>query len=770
MPDEKPFRVGDFEVDPGLNTVHGPEGVRQIEPKAMQVLCVLYRRAGETVSREDLLQEVWAGRIVVEETLTRTISQLRQAFGDGKREPRYIQTIPKRGYRLIAATDPAASPPPATEPRPEDAATPEEAPPKPPMPESSGDATRAAPPTRWRRYVAAIVILALVGLTWLMLPSVPDDAREDSAGNATPSVAVLPFEHLGSEPEGAYLADGVAEELLNALASVPGLRVPSRHSSFAFRDQGSSLDEISEALDVRHILEGSVRRSGDDLRISARLVDVETDTTLWSRQFDGEIGRIFEVEEEIANSVLDALEGTLPSLAAAPPSRFTRSENVDAYSLYLQGNYWWMNGTTSNWFYQARDAFEEAIALDPKFAEAHGSLAYIYARHDFHDQYMPSDEANARAEQAIERALALDDRVTDAYHARAILATSRGDYAAAEGALERALAIEPRSAVAHYLYSELHLARNEPDLALAAAERALAIDPLSPWVNVNKAIVLYHRGDLDRAAGVIDDAIRIDPEYTWAFLWQAVIRHSQGRLADAVGSMKRCLELDPASETNAAYLGMLYLELMDEDSARQRFEQAASLHGDSNAARFWARFISLVVDREDDDILLALTGDALAGLHNERYSLIPVIADAAKEKGAAGSFEGALLREAPALAAATPNVRPRHADIALALAAIKQSSDPATSQQLTDAVRVSADAFPELFANLGLDARWHLVRGDKEAAVTSLEHTLNDGWIRDWWLIRQSAIFDPVRETPAFKRIDEQVNAHAARQAALIVR
>lgn len=707
----------------------------------MQVLCALHDQAGETVSREELLREVWTGRVVVEETLTRAISQLRQAFGDSKRESRYIQTVSKRGYRLIAETGT----------------------PQPAAPASGASPVIAGSAWTMQSIGAVLLALLLAAGSYLILPGVIEKAREAPA-DKPPSVAVLPFEHLGAESEGVYLADGVAEEILNALASVPGLRVPSRHSSFAFRGQGHSLVEIAQQLDVRYILEGSVRRSGGELKISARMIDVPSDTTLWSRQFDGDIRRIFDVEEEIAGSVIAALEGSLSDLVAAP-ARFTRPDNVDAYSLYLQGNYWWMNGTTSNWFYQARDAFEQAIELDPEFAEAHGSLAYIYARHDFHDQYMPSDVANALAEQAIERALALDDQVIDAHHARAILATSRGEFQVAEQALARALAIQPRNAIAHYLYSELHLARNETELALAAADRAVEIDPFSAWGNVNNAIVLYQVGRLDDAAAAIDDAVRIDPEYTWAYLWRAVIQHARGDLADAVASMTRCLELDPASESNAAYLGMLYLELMAEEKAQRWFEYAASLHGDGNAARFWARFVPLVYHREDDDLLLALTEDLLGELRNARFSLVPVLHSAAAGAGETARLRQRLAADAPGLTASLPRVRPDHGEIGLALAS---SASPGTTpgrRQLLQAIGGTVDAYPDLYARLGLDARWHLLNADEDAAMDALQRALDRGWLRDWWLVRQSPIFASVRALPAFAAISEQVRARAQREA-----
>lgn len=742
--DAAPFRVGQFQVDPGLNTVSGPAGAKQIEPKAMQVLCVLYQHAGETVSREDLLGQVWSGRVVVEETLTRTISQLRQAFGEGAKQRDYIQTVPKRGYRLVAPIDESAAS--------SEAAVPLDL-------ESTGQSRP------FRRIIASgFLVILVMGLAIFLLREPPESRPQLTAG--PPSMAVLPFKHLDGNPESAYLAEGVAEELLNALASVPELRVPPRHSSFAYRERELSLKEIAGELDVRHVLEGSVRRSGDQVRINARLVEVATDSTLWSRQYDGDLQRIFEVQEEIAAGVIGALQDLL--LGPAPPASVTRSDSVDAYSLYLQGNYYWMNGTTSNWFYQARDAFEGAISLDPEFAAAHASLAYIYARHDFHDQYMPKDLALEGAENAIRQALKFDDQAVDAYHARAILATSRGDYSAAIMALERALQIRPRNAVAYNLLSELHTARNEPDLALAAAEQALAIDPLSPWVNVNKGIVHFHRGELDVAGQSMADAIRIDPDYTWAYVWQAMVYHGQGRLADAIISMQQCLALDPSSESNAALMGLLYLDVQDVAQAGDWFEQAASLQGDGNSPRLWGRMVSLVFDRDDDGILLAL-GESQPGLNNSRFSLLPSLFSAHIRQGQKDQARQLVLKVSPGLSADPPQVRPSSLQAAVLLAALGADSG-SDNTALVGAIRESAEAFPGMAQRLAIPAQLLLINGRQDQAIEWLHDSLDRGWIVNAWMLLQLPMFEAVADSEDFKRFQQRVIERRQAQAAVLAR
>ena len=290
----KPFSVGDFSVDPGANRITGPNTNRTIEPKAMQVLCALAERPGETVRREELLENVWAGRVVVDETLTRAVSLLRQVLNDGSSKSGYIQTVPKQGYRLTASV---------TEIAPSNTADHPDAPRLP---------TEHSRLKQWSLVgsVAAMLLTMLVFLGLQMSDPDPDPS-------AITSVAVLPFEQLDDSPETAYLAAGVAEELTSVLASVPGLRVPSRHSSEAISNERETLKDIAAALGVGHVLEGSVRRGGPTLRISARLVHADTDTTIWSRQYDGEMERIFAVQEEIASAVVQALQGTNRSSDAA---------------------------------------------------------------------------------------------------------------------------------------------------------------------------------------------------------------------------------------------------------------------------------------------------------------------------------------------------------------------------------------------------------------------------------------------------------------------
>ncbi|MFT5482835.1 MAG: TolB-like protein/DNA-binding winged helix-turn-helix (wHTH) protein [Halieaceae bacterium] len=758
------FTLGEQHIDPGGNQINRPDKVIQVEPKAMAVLCVLAGNPGETISREDLLGAVWPGRVVVEETLTRAISQLRTALQDDATKPRYIQTVPKQGYRLIAAVGQIPRPHPVDSHG--DNAVQYESAPEPP---SGSESQRGLP--SWQLPGLGVFILLCAGLLyWLNAGPVTSTETQIAANKvavlpAKPSVAVLPFRNLSPDAEDEYFADGITEELLTALASVEGLRVPSRRSSFAFKGKATELATIAAQLNVRHVLEGSVRRSGDTLRISAQLIDVGTDSTVWSQQYDRRSDSIFKVQEEITGNVINALRGTLLGQATIE-TRITRSDNLEAYNLYLQGQYWWMSGQVSSWFYQARDAFERAIELDPEFAAAHAALAYIYTRFNFQDNYLPAAQARPRAEKAIEAALALDPTAVDAYFARAILATADGRYASAHKDLDKALTLRPNSSTAHYLYSEVWLAENQPEQATAAAAKALDLDPLSPWVNVNMGIVLFSVGQWNQAMVAVNRATGIDPDYSWAYMWTAVIEHARGNLAAAVKAMHRCLAIDPASETNAAYLGQLYLELEDTTRAQPWLEYAASLQGDSSSSRLWRRYIPLVYEQQDPEILLDLASDS-SPLETPTYSLVPAIHVALVSSG--GGSEGIAILESlhPALQSDKPLVGIQSARTAVALAQIY--GDQERGAQLIKANWRAAEQFPALLSWLGINVDLLALEGRNEEAISALENSFKTGWRINWWMLEHSPSLIQLRGHPEFENILTSARLKAGDQRQLVL-
>ncbi len=294
------FKIGPWEVRPLTGEVSGAAGVVHVEPKVMEVLLALAQQPGEVVEREELLRRIWGSRAAVsDEPLTRCIAELRRALGDSRQAPTYIQTIPKRGYRLLSPVVPLPrSAAPAAPVLPASASTPDNA-----APGTPPRAWRANRPTTIGAVALLVALIALVG-GWALQTlngGAPTATTDEPIARNT--IAVLPF--VSDAPDGAYLGEGLADEILNRLSAVDGLRVVARTSAFAVRGSADDVRGIGARLRVAHVLEGTVRRSGDQVRIDARLIDAERGYQLWAASYDGVLDDIFSLEDEIANTIVD---------------------------------------------------------------------------------------------------------------------------------------------------------------------------------------------------------------------------------------------------------------------------------------------------------------------------------------------------------------------------------------------------------------------------------------------------------------------------------
>lgn len=629
------FIVGDYKVDVGDNTISNTTSSTHVEPKAMQVLYVLACHAGETVSREQLMQEVWGGRIVVEDALTRAVSKLRLAFADA-RVKQLIQTVPKKGYRLKARVEwstPTLNP--ELDVVKQDSAQPSddgrEA-------AQQGNATEAVEVSAGLDGGAATVaksppvVLIALGLVLFAFTAFLFYGYKDSTYTAqqeTPDsvdIALLPLKNLTGDAEAGYLAEGIPEEISGILSRYSQINVKSRYATYAYARQGLQLNDIARLLSVKYVLEGSVRNSGEQYRIVVRLIDVETEKTVWSSVFEDSTSRLFEVQTEVTNGILQQV---LPDQQSDERiNAMPQDVDVVAYQYYLTGLYWLMHGKTSEWFYLAEAAFLNAVERDNNFAAAYGRLAYVYARHDYHDVHMEAEIAIPKAQQAIKRAIELDADEINAYLARAILKTKMGFFDEAENALKKALAIQANHPTGLYLFSELELARNNFEQALRYAEEAQDNDPLSPWINVNLAIVQYWHGQFNDALDALATATAVDQQYTWAYVWQSKIQHTQGDLNAAISSMETCLNFDPGSRINSAWLGKLYLQAGEIDKANEWFAHAASLYGDSDDARFWQSYTRFHQQQDNHEVVYQLV-KRLSLSDNSLFSLLPMLKQAA---------------------------------------------------------------------------------------------------------------------------------------------
>jgi tetratricopeptide (TPR) repeat protein len=351
-----------------------------------------------------------------------------------------------------------------------------------------------------------------------------------------------------------------------------------------------------------------------------RLVEKRSNNTTWSQVYEDDMQKLLTLNSRIITDINAQLFGQNEQ------ENFTAvasSVDINAYRAYLQGNYWWMNGKTSEWFSRAQASFSRATELAPNFAAAFGSLAFIYARYNYHDVYMEKADAIAKATSAIDTALHLDPNDNNALLAGALFAIEDLQFDTAEQLINKVLSVDALNTRGLYVYSELALAKNQFDIALIYAEKALQIDPLSPWINVNKAIVHFWRNEQDKALASVDRAIDIDNNYTWAYVWKAKILSQRGQVADAIEAMKTCLQIDDGSPVNSIYLALLYTKVKMPEPAEKWFDHTASLYGDSPDARFWQNYLGFITQKEAPDIARQLVNQV--SIKTTRFfSLVPL--------------------------------------------------------------------------------------------------------------------------------------------------
>ena len=573
------YRVGDLVVDIGRAQVLRGGSEVPLPKLSFDLLLALIESAPRIVSLDELMTRVWHGVVVSPETISQRAKLLRDALGDDSRQPRYVASVRGRGYRLVADVTPL--PPPVALAALPASATGGEAVSASPSPVvASGSASPRQGTVRLAIFAAGVVALILAAV--FMWPHAKPVATTNTAAEPQTqpvvdppprSVAVLPFDDLGPAPEDEALALGIAETVLHLLAGHGDIDVTARSSSFAFRDEKIGASDIGRRLNVRYLLQGSVQREAELLRVTAQLVEASSGALVWSVRYERPTGDVFAMQDEIATSVVRALQ---LSLDAGARGRLARqgTERFDAYLEYLQGRALLATGRVTDAAH-AVTHFERAVALDPDYSDAYvgqaQSALFVAEYEPTEDRYERFNRTLHRAQQLVARAIALDPDNANAYLARAHFAAF-DDLGAAEADYRRTLEFNPNAAQAYAgLAAVLYETPARRDEAFALLERAHALDPLEPAHEVTMAVyLLYERSDMDGAVALLVDALKLDPQYQPALTRLGEIRYFlQGRSAEGIRLNEQALMLDPASESTRRALIRAYLSVGDAEAASE---------------------------------------------------------------------------------------------------------------------------------------------------------------------------------------------------------
>jgi TolB-like protein/DNA-binding winged helix-turn-helix (wHTH) protein/Flp pilus assembly protein TadD len=547
------LRFGVFELDLRAGELR-KHGLRvRLQEQPFQVLTALLERPGEVVTREEIQKRLWPADTFVDfdHGLNKTINKIREALGDSAESPRFVETVARRGYRFLAEVKVVDAAPDhsselATQPEPR-AETRER-----PDPAVKPSTPKPGPLSLRLKISTFIVLLMTISLaTW----------KIDSWKHPSPvirSLAVLPLESLSNDASQDYFADGMTDELISDLGQISALRVISRTSVMAYKRARKPLPQIARELDVDAVVEGTVLRSGDQVRITAQLIEAATDKHLWSQSYEGQLRDTLALQNQVAQAIADQIRINLNSQERAA-LKSVRIVNPQAYESYLKGRYFW-NKRTADGLKVALAYFNQAIDEDPKYAQAYSGLADTYALlGDWQYAVMTSKEALPKAKAAATKALELDSTLGEAHNSLAFcLDGFDWDFPSAGKEFQRALELNPGYATAHHWYAWHLSLLGRYDEAIAEMRKAENLDPLSLIINTDLAELLLLAHSYDESISQSLKTIEMDPNFALAHnqLGQAYL---QKQMQDeAITELQKAVQLSAGSPTCLANLARAY--------------------------------------------------------------------------------------------------------------------------------------------------------------------------------------------------------------------
>jgi TolB-like protein/Flp pilus assembly protein TadD len=533
------YRFGPFVLDVADRSLKRQGAPISLTPKTFDLLVALADNAGRLVEKDALLRSVWPDVAVEEGNLTKGVFSLRQLLEE-EGGPRYIETVPKRGYRFIA-----------------------------PITAENAERQPAAA------------------------------AGPAATGTPENSIAVMPFTDMSAARDQEFFCEGMSEEIINALGRVPELRVASYTSSLRFKGKGAGPQTIGQELMVAWLLEGSVRKAGDIVRIAVQLVRSDDGFSAWSGRFDRKLDDIFSVQDDIAGMIAETLTDRVAKTAA--PLVTSKTSQNEAYSLYLEGRYLW-NKRPGDVVWQAIDRFERAIAIDPKFAPAHAALASVYGTLGAWEYgVLPPAEALAKAKAAATRALELDPKLAAGHTAVGYTALHfdwNPDRACRE--FDQAIALNPAWVDAHHWHSHALCAAGRFRESLVACRRIVELDPVNPLMHAHVAWHYYMARDYPDALAQSEKVVRMEPAFHWGYFFAGWALEQLGRGSEAVTMLKDAARTSSNNPVMLAGLGHALATNQDRRAALRVIQDLQKLRGDKGLFAYEIGVIHAALGHTDD--------------------------------------------------------------------------------------------------------------------------------------------------------------------------
>jgi TolB-like protein/DNA-binding winged helix-turn-helix (wHTH) protein/Flp pilus assembly protein TadD len=546
------YAFGPYRMDTGERLLHRDEQLVPLPPKAADTLLILVQNAGRMVDKGTLMEAVWPATFVEEGVLARNISLLRKTLGDTAETSTFIETIPKRGYRFIASVHTLTA----------ESAESQNGhglplgPADQPMPPVSPGKARFRIPKRLAVPLLAVPLIAISA--FLYFSRARDPLPDPPALRGDAVLAVMPFRSIERDDSQSYFADGMTQALISSLANLHNLKVVSLASEAGARQDAAAWAAVVRDRSVRHVLTGTILRSGSRVRVDAQLIEPASHAIRWANSYQGDAGNVLAVESDIAEAIATEIQVNVTS-QEKQRIRQRNPSSPEAVDAYLQGRYFW-NRRTEDSLRRAIRYFQQAIQADPKYALAYTGIADSYSLlGSVGTDGMPPNEAMPLAKTAALKALELDPELSDAHVSLAyVLLSYEWDLRGAAREFSRALALNPNSATGRHWYSHYFMAAGDLSRATQQMREALQLEPLSPSINIGVGWCHYYSRQYDQAIERFRSVAETDPSIPLAHQTLGMAYQQTGRFDQAIEEYKRAAAFSNNSPASVAALAGAY--------------------------------------------------------------------------------------------------------------------------------------------------------------------------------------------------------------------